>query len=86
MDNKLRCQSCAMPLGEGFYGTNLDGSENQTYCKFCYRNGDFTELNMTVGKMIELSVENMTEELGFTEEKARELANEVIPNLERWKA
>lgn len=75
-----------MPLGGGFYGTNLDGTENHTYCKFCYRNGDFTEQNMTVGKMIELSVENMIEELGFTEEKARDLANEVIPNLERWKA
>jgi hypothetical protein len=85
MDDKQRCQSCGMPLGEGFYGTHLDGSANQEYCKFCYRNGEFSDPSMTLPKMINLSIENMVEELGFSDDKASELANSIIPQLNRWK-
>ena len=40
--NKM-CQSCGMPMKkdpEGG-GTNADGSENLTYCSYCYKDGDF---------------------------------------------
>ncbi len=83
--DKKRCQSCGMPLGEGFYGTNLDASDNPEYCKFCYQNGAFTDLSMTVDKMIKMSIENMINEVGLTEEKATELANNFIPQLKRWR-
>ena len=84
MDNKIRCQSCGMPLGAGFFGTNADGSETQEYCKFCFLEGEFTRPNLTLAQMIDMSVENMTHELKMPEEKARELATSFIPTLKRW--
>ena len=32
------CQSCAMPMADGDYGTEKDGSESHDYCKYCYQN------------------------------------------------
>ncbi len=43
------CQSCAMPMqNPDDFGTNADGSNNNEYCSYCFRNGKFTEPNMTV--------------------------------------
>ena len=36
-----------MPLGEGFYGTNADGSRQTEYCKFCYARGAFADPALT---------------------------------------
>ena len=33
------CQSCAMPLEEKIYGTNEDGTKNEEFCIYCYKNG-----------------------------------------------
>lgn len=85
MQEKQRCQSCGMPLGDGFFGTNADGSFTKEYCKFCFQNGNFVDLTLTVEDMIKLSVKNMTDELGFDEEKAKTLAESFIPKLKRWK-
>lgn len=82
---KQRCQSCGMPLGTGFYGTNEDGTENQEYCKFCFQNGSFTKPNITVEEMEKMSVDNMIQDLKMPVEKAQQLAQSVIPNLRRWK-
>ena len=84
MDNKQRCQSCGMPLGENFYGTNMDGTETQEYCKYCYKNGEFIDPTLTLEKMIDSSVKYMKENQGFDEKKARELSSSVIPQLKRW--
>lgn len=36
------CQSCGLSLEqEELFGTNADGSKNDTYCKFCFQNGKF---------------------------------------------
>lgn len=85
MEDKNRCQSCGMPLGEGFHGTNSDQSANNDYCKLCYRNGKFIQPELTVHDMIKLSINNMTTELHFPLEKAEDLANSVIPRLRRWR-
>ena len=85
MDDKPRCQSCGMPLGDGFYGGNADGSENQEYCKFCFQDGVFTDEGLTVDDMIEKSADHMTKEQGFEGREARDLAQGVIPSLKRWK-
>mgnify|MGYP001569771182 CR=1 FL=1 len=82
---KKRCQSCGMPLGEGFFGTHEDGSENQDYCSFCFEEGKFTDPDLTMDQMIELSVEHMTTDLEMTEEQSKELARLYIPKLKRWK-
>lgn len=85
MDNKLRCQSCGQPLGDKFFGTEKDGSETQEYCKFCYQEGEYMQPELTVDDMIQMSIDNMTMQLDFSEEKARTLAQEYIPKLKRWK-
>lgn len=36
------CQSCGMPMQKEQYGSNQDGSENSTYCSYCYQEGKFT--------------------------------------------
>ncbi len=37
------CQSCGMPLTEDVLGTNADGSKNEDYCMYCYRDGKFLQ-------------------------------------------
>ncbi len=73
-----------MPLGEGVFGTNADGTQNQEYCTFCFQNGAFTEPNLTVDQMIAESVKHMTTKLSFSSEKAEEMSRAVIPTLKRW--
>ncbi len=85
MDSTLRCQSCGMPLGDGFFGTEKDGGQTQTYCKFCYQEGAFVQPDIPMEVMIQMSVDNMISELNLPEEKAHRLANEMIPKLKRWK-
>ena len=37
------CQSCGMPLTEEVLGTNVDGSKNEDYCMYCYKDGNFLQ-------------------------------------------
>lgn len=89
MGEKQRCQSCGMPLGifedQDNFGTNSDGTKTQEYCMFCYKDGIFTNPNLTLEEMISISIQFMTSELKFSEPRAREMSNSVIPNLRRWK-
>ena len=82
---KDRCESCAMPIGPGLYGTNANGTDNQDYCKFCYQNGVFTEPELTLEEMIKKSIHHMMVERQFQEERAEVMARAVIPNLKRWR-
>ena len=86
MENKIRCQSCGMPLSADFgnLGTNADGSKTDEYCSFCFQTGEFTNPTQTLEEMIESSIENMTRDLNMPPEKAAELANSFIPTLRRW--
>lgn len=84
MDGKERCQSCGMPLGEGFFGTEFDNVLSRQYCKFCYMGGKFTKPDIIIEEMVNISVRHMQKELHFSEEKAREIAEDTIPKLRRW--
>lgn len=84
MDSKLRCQSCGMPLGDGFYGTNSDASLAVDYCKFCFLKGEFTDPDLKLEDMLDMSIKNMKEDLNMPEDEATRLANESIPKLKRW--
>ncbi len=84
MDDKLRCQSCGMPLATESFGTNADGSTVSEFCKFCFAGGEFTNPNQTLAEMIQSSIENMTADLNMPIERATELANSFIPTLRRW--
>ena len=45
------CQSCGMPLTEEVLGTNADGSKNEDYCMYCYKDGKFLQ-DCTMEEMI----------------------------------
>lgn len=83
--DKQRCQSCGMPLADGFFGTHKDGSETQEYCKFCFQDGEYLQPELTMDDMIQMSISNMTQDLQIGQQKAEMLARQVIPNLKRWK-
>jgi len=45
------CQSCGMPLTDEVLGTNADGSKNEEYCMYCYKDGKFLQ-DCTMDEMI----------------------------------
>lgn len=77
-----------MPLTDGILGTNADGSKNQDYCIYCYKDGAFTG-NFTMEEMAEycsMFVEefnkNTSKNLTACEYKAELL--KYYPTLKRW--
>jgi hypothetical protein len=87
MEEKERCQSCAMPVSAEFanFGTDAAGEPVSEYCMFCYKEGAFTKPDMTVEEMIQSSVDFMTTNLGFPQEQAEQMSKTFIPTLGRWK-
>jgi hypothetical protein len=86
MEDKIRCQSCGMPLGDDStnWGTETDLSPTSEYCQFCYQGGEFTQPEQTVDEMVESSIGFMTSKLGFEREQAEKMSNDVIRKLKRW--
>jgi hypothetical protein len=86
MENKIRCQSCGMPLSKDFgnLGTNADDSNSEDFCSICFQSGGFTNPNQILEEMINSSIENMTADLQMPLEQATNLANSFIPTLRRW--
>jgi hypothetical protein len=80
------CQSCgySMQKKEEF-GTNEDGSGNKEFCKFCFEEGKFKDEGITMEEKISSLVKMGVEKMDMTEEKAKEMANRIIPTLNRWK-
>lgn len=87
MENKETiCQSCGMPLNmdPGKGGTNSDKSKSDKYCSFCFQDGKFVDEGTTLQGKIEKNIQ-IAVKMGMSESKARELAETVLPTLERWK-
>jgi hypothetical protein len=81
---KRICQSCGMPIRkESDHGTNSDGSLNGDYCHYCFKDGSFTEDGITMEEKIEKNVAIAVKK-GMDEEKAKKLANKILPKLRRW--
>lgn len=70
MSNNV-CQSCGMIMDENEYGTNLDGSISEDYCKYCFKDGKFGK-DETMEEMID-------------EKIARQKMFSIFPTLKRWK-
>lgn len=66
------------------FGTEANGSPVSEYCMFCYKDGGFTMPNQTVDEMVQSSVDFMTTNLGYSNEDASRMSNDVIPKLKRW--
>lgn len=79
------CQSCGMQLDNpDLQGTEKDGSKSDEYCKYCYRNGDFINPNMTLKEMTSLVITQM-EKMNI-DSKIIDKVLSALPNLKRWKA
>lgn len=84
--NEIICQSCGMPIDKdpNKGGTNADKSKSEAYCSFCYVDGRFTDEGISVGEKIEKNI-RIAISMNIPENKAREMAETIIPTLERWK-
>ena len=84
-ENQKFCQSCAMPLTDDkLFGTNADGTKNEDYCIYCFKDGEFTS-DMSMDEMMNFCIEKMVEvhpEIDKTQASA--MMNEVFPKLKRW--
>lgn len=79
------CNSCGRPMGRNDYGTNEDGSPNMDYCKDCFKNGEFTEPDITINEMIIRHAKRMLKRNpDLREEEATGILCNFLPNLKRW--
>ena len=83
------CQSCGMPLSEEVFGTNADGSKNDEYCVYCYKDGAFT-MDCSMDEMIEhcsqfVYMYNQNTGKKFTCEEYKDVLRGFFPMLKRWK-
>ena len=80
------CQSCGMPLlkPEDF-GTMADGWRQNEFCHYCFAQGRFLQPDVTLDEMIEFVVKPMVQASGMDEGAARAVAEEMLPNLSRWR-
>ena len=68
MEKVLVCQSCGMPIEKDeIIGTNADGSQNNDYCVYCFKDGKFTDSTSTLEEYIEYSLQ-FAEQAGITKE------------------
>ena len=84
-ENQKFCQSCAMPMADdGLYGTNADGTKNEDYCIYCFKDGEFTS-DMTMDEMMKFCIDKMCEvHPEFDKDEASAMMMEVFPKLKRW--
>jgi len=74
-----------MPLEKAEdFGTNADGSRNEDYCQYCYKNGKF-EGDFTMDGMIEVCVPFSVEAGVYKDaDEARAAMQGYFPTLKRW--
>lgn len=90
MEKEMKfCQSCGMPLTDNVLGTNADGSKNEDYCMYCYKDGKFLQ-DCTMDEMIEhcsqfLDEVNKNMPKPMTKDEYKDMMRGFFPMLKRWK-
>ncbi len=78
------CQSCTLPIDNAEdRGTEKDGSLSTLFCKYCYKDGAFTDPNMTLEKMQAIAVTQMQKQQLPADIIQRSL--DMLPTLQRWR-
>lgn len=84
MEGKI-CQSCGMPMQESQFSTNQDGSLNDVYCCYCFKDGAFAQ-DCTMEEMADFCAPMEVEGgRSKTVEEAKEKLMAYFATLERWK-
>ena len=83
------CQSCGMPLTEEVLGTHAEGSKNEDYCIYCYKDGRFLQ-ECTMDEMIEHCAQFVDEvnkhmPKPMTKEEYKQMMQLFFPMLKRWR-
>ena len=76
-----------MPLTDEVLGTNADGTKNEDYCMYCYRDGKFLQ-DCTMEEMIEHCAQfigAVNEEKPITKEEYIGMMKTYFPQLKRWR-
>lgn len=87
--NQKFCQSCGMPLTAEVMGSNADGSKNEDYCVYCYKDGAFLQ-NCTMEEMVEHCAQFVDEvnkhmPKPMTKVEYKQMMMNYFPMLKRWK-
>ena len=77
-----------MPLTEDILGTNADGTKNEEYCIYCYKDGAFTG-DFTMEEMAEFCsqfVDEFNKNTGqsLSREEYKKALLQFYPTLKRW--
>jgi len=79
------CQSCAMLMqNQDDYGTEKDNQKNSEYCKYCYKDGSFLDEGISLQEQIK-KVSQIAIQMEMAEKMAQDIAQNIIPQLKRWK-
>ena len=79
---QMICQCCGMPLEDTIISKEKDGSFNDSYCKWCYADGEYMYSDMD--DLIEVCVRNMKSD-EHSENEIRAYLKEMLPKLNYWK-
>ncbi len=80
---QLICQCCGMPLtDDATISREPDGTFNESYCKWCYADGQFAYTDLT--QLIDFLASHMSNENG-SPEQVRAYLEAHLPQLEHWK-
>lgn len=77
------CQCCGMPLEEAIISCEPDGTPNEDYCKWCYRDGSFAYGSMD--ELLDFLAAHMANE-SFSSDQVREYMRTLLPGLKHWQA
>ena len=80
---QLICQCCGMPLtDDGVISREPDGAFNESYCKWCYADGQFAYTDLT--QLIDFLASHMSNG-NEPPEQVRAYLEAYLPQLEHWK-
>jgi hypothetical protein len=85
---RQECQSCGMPLvKQGDFGTNADGTANNEFCVYCFADGKYTDLDITMDEMLKIGLKGIGENSEISKFK-KFLIKKIYPyqikKLKRW--